>query len=199
MTSTRMTSSSAPAPLAGTDAAAEVDGRRAAVFERSGFLAVLAARRLHSPARRALLERLPLVEVDVTAILLERLSEHRLSVAGRAGGRHRGCGRREFPGAGGPGAPRGDPGGPADAGDRRAGAAHRGGALARYGQLEVLRELTDFSRPRPAARLLLVPARQPAPAKLDREPLPLTSPASQSLWLPEPWISAQPAGRTPTR
>jgi hypothetical protein len=71
MTSTRMTSPSAP--LAGPDAAAEVDGRLAAVFERSGFLAVLAPRRLLAPARRVLLERLPLVEVEVTAILLERL------------------------------------------------------------------------------------------------------------------------------
>jgi hypothetical protein len=65
--------------------------------------------------------------------------------------------------------------------------------LARYGQLAVLRELTDISRTRPAARLLLVPARRPEPAMLDSEPLPLTSPATQSLWLPDAWISARAA------
>jgi hypothetical protein len=197
MTSTRMTSSSAP--LAGPDAAAEVDGRLATVFARGGFLAMLAPRRLLAPARRALLERLPLVEVDVTAILLNRL-------------RNTGYPWQDVLAA--------DTGDPADENFRALVDLVRhevipqvrrtlattepvlltaAAPLARYGQLELLRELTDLSRPRPAARLLLVPARQPGPAKLDREPLPLTSPASQSLWLPEPWISAQPAGRTLTR
>jgi hypothetical protein len=61
--------------------------------------------------------------------------------------------------------------------------------LARYGQLRVLQELADPTRPRPAARFLLVPARQPDPAKLDAAQLPLTSPASQSMWLPPAWIT----------
>ncbi|GIF74300.1 BREX system serine/threonine kinase PglW [Asanoa siamensis] len=59
--------------------------------------------------------------------------------------------------------------------------------LARFGQLQVLQEMADPSRARPAARLLLVPARRPEPAMLDAVQLPLTSPASQSLWLPGTW------------
>jgi hypothetical protein len=66
--------------------------------------------------------------------------------------------------------------------------------LARYGQLRLLQELSDPTRPRPAARLLL-PARRPEPVLLDSAQGPLTSPASQSLWLPELWISPQPVGR----
>jgi hypothetical protein len=193
-----MTSPSAP--LAGPDAAAEVDGRLAAVFERSGFLAVLAPRRLLAPARRVLLERLPLVEVEVTAILLERL-------------RNTGYPWQDVLAA--------DTGDPADENFRalvdlvrhevipevrrtlattEPGAAHRGGAA---GPVRPAGGAAGAHRPQPAPPggpvALLVPVRQPAPAKLDREPLPPTSPASQSLWLPEPWISAQPAGRTPTR
>jgi hypothetical protein len=61
--------------------------------------------------------------------------------------------------------------------------------LARYGQMRLLQELADTSRPRPAARLLLVPVRRPDPAKLDDAPLPLTSPASQTLRLPDSWIT----------
>lgn len=62
--------------------------------------------------------------------------------------------------------------------------------LARYGQLELLRELAGPTRSRPAARLLLVAARRPEPALLDEVQLPLTSPASQSLWLTDDWQSA---------
>ena len=55
--------------------------------------------------------------------------------------------------------------------------------LARYGQLRLLQELADATRPRPAARLLLLPARRPEPAMLDQVQVPLTSPSRQSLWL----------------
>ncbi|MGC4748433.1 hypothetical protein ACLQ28_22670 [Micromonospora sp. DT201] len=71
--------------------------------------------------------------------------------------------------------------------------------LARYGQLGLLQELADPTRSRPAARLLLVPARRPDPAVLDGVQLPLTSPASQSLWLADDWIESSGRAVTPTR
>src|SRR5690606_5020151 len=135
-------------------------------------LALLASPRLLRPARRALLDRLPLREVDVTAILLERL---------RA---------LDYPWQDILDADTGDP---HDANFRaltdlirhevvpavrEARAVERpvliteAAPLARYGQLGVLRELAAASRTRPAARLLLVPARRPEPAMLDSEPLP---------------------------
>lgn len=175
-------------PLAGPGAAAEVDGKLAAVVAAGGFLAVLAARRLLRPARLALLRRLGLREVDVTATLLERL---------------RGL---DYPWQDILDADTGNPHDP----DFRAlveVVRHEvvpavrealavaepvliteAAPLARYGQLALLRELADSTRRRPAARLLLVPARRPEPAMLDGEPLPLTSPATQSLWLPETWL-----------
>ncbi|MEV6811364.1 BREX system serine/threonine kinase PglW [Micromonospora sp. NPDC051296] len=176
-------------PLLGLSAADEVGDRLASAIERQAFLAVLAPLRRLGPARRALLARLPLVEVDVTAILLERL---------RALG---------FPWEAIVAA---DNGSPLDADFRSLvdlvrhqvvpavgaaiAAAERpvllteAAPLARYGQLGVLQELADPTRPRPAARLLLVPARRPEPALLDGVQLPLTSPASQSLWLADDWI-----------
>jgi hypothetical protein len=42
-----------------------------------------------------------------------------------------------------------------------------------------------------------VPARRPEPSLLDGVQLPLTSPASQSLWLADDWIEA--AGVAPGR
>ncbi|MEV5820870.1 BREX system serine/threonine kinase PglW [Micromonospora haikouensis] len=178
-------------PLLGLSAADEVGDRLASAVERRAFLAVLAPFRRLGPARRALLARLPLTEVDVTAILLERL---------RALG---------FPWEAIVAA---DNGKPLDADFRSlvdlvrhqvvpaVGAAiaaadgpvllTEAAPLARYGQLGLLQELADPTRPRPAARLLLVPARRPEPAVLDGVQLPLTSPASQSLWLAEEWIEA---------
>jgi hypothetical protein len=58
--------------------------------------------------------------------------------------------------------------------------------------MRLLQELADPTRPRPAARLLLVPARRNQ-AVLDDVPLPLTSLASQSLWRPDTWIAPKPA------
>lgn len=178
-------------PLLGLSAADEVGDKLASAIERRAFLAVLAPLRRLGPARRALLARLPLTEVDVTAVLLARL---------RALG---------FPWEAIVAA---DNGLPLDTDFRslvdlvrhqvvpaisEAIAAADGpvllteaAPLARYGQLGLLQELADPTRPRPAARLLLVPARRLDPAVLDGVQLPLTSPASQSLWLADDWIEA---------
>jgi hypothetical protein len=188
VTSSRMVTSTGP--LVGPEVASEVDGKLAAVIERGGFLALLAPPRLLGPARRALLGRLSPVEVDVTAILLERLRD------------------LDYPWQDILDADTGDPHDPnfraltdlvrhdvVPAVRRALEVAEpvlitEAAPLARYGQVGVLRELADISVPRPAARLLLVPARRPEPAMLDSEPLPLTSPATQALWLPEAWVSS---------
>lgn len=70
--------------------------------------------------------------------------------------------------------------------------------LARYGQVGLLQELADPTRPRPVARLLLVPALRPDPAVLDGVQLPLTSPGSQSLWLADDWIESSGRASSPT-
>lgn len=190
-TSTRVAS---VGPLLESGAEAEVEERLASVIDRRGFLAVFASLRLLQQARRALRERLGLVEVDVTEIMLRQL---------RA---------LDFPWQDVLDADTGD----AQDADFRALVdlvrhhvmpavrealavpqpvlITEGAPLARYGQLGLLQELTDISRTRPAARLLLVPARRPEPVLLEGQPLPLTSPAGQALWLPEAWLSsASPA------
>ncbi|MBQ0905028.1 BREX system serine/threonine kinase PglW [Micromonospora sp. U21] len=189
VTGTRMASTHAP--LLGLTAVDEVGDKLGSAIERRAFLAVLAPLRRLGPARRALLARLPLTEVDVTAILLDRL-------------RSLGFPWEAIVAA--------DNGSPLDADFRslvdlvrhqvvpavsEAIAAADGAVLiteaaplARYGQLGLLQELADPTRPRPAARLLLVPARRPDPAVLDGVQLPLTSPASQSLWLANDWIES---------
>ncbi|SIR90325.1 BREX system serine/threonine kinase PglW [Micromonospora avicenniae] len=198
VTGTRLASTHAP--LLGLTAADEVGDKLASAIERRAFLAVLAPLRRLGPARRALLARLSLTEVDVTAILLERL-------------RSLGFPWEAIVSA--------DNGSPQDADFRSlvdlvkhqvvpavsaAIAAADGpvllteaAPLTRYGQLGLLQELADPTRPRPAARLLLIPARRPEPALLDGVQVPLTSPASQSLWLAGDWIEAVhlPAGRKP--
>ncbi|MFJ6199315.1 BREX system serine/threonine kinase PglW [Micromonospora sp. NPDC092111] len=177
------------APLLGLTAVDEVGDRLASALDRRAFLAVLAPWRRLAPARRALLARLPVTEVDVTAILLERL-------------RTLGFPWEAILAA--------DNGVPLDADFRSLvdlvrhqvvpaiGAAidaadgpvliTEAAPLARYGQLGLLQQLADPTRPRPAARLLLVPARRLDPAVLDGVQLPLTSPASQALWLADEWI-----------
>ncbi|MEV4385202.1 BREX system serine/threonine kinase PglW [Micromonospora sp. NPDC049580] len=187
------------APLLGLTAADEVGEKLAAAIDRRAFLAVLAPLRRLVSARRALLARLPLTEVDVTAILLDRL---------RALG---------FPWEAIVAA---DNSSPLDADFRSLvdlvrhqvvpavneaiAAADRpvliteAAPLARYGQLGLLQEMADPTRPRPAARLLLVPARRPDPAVLDGVQLPLTSPASQSLWLADDWIESSGRAASPT-
>ncbi|GIJ63073.1 protein kinase [Virgisporangium aurantiacum] len=186
-TSTRM--ASILGPLAGPEAVSDVDTKLTAALRGHGFLALLAPLTRLQPARRALLTRHRLTEVDVTAIMLTQL---------RALG---------FPWEVVVAADSGDPTsadfrGLADLVRHHVVPAvaealtidtpvliTEAAPLARYGQLRILQELADPTKPRPAARFLLVPARQPEPAKLDSAQLPLTSPASQSLWLPPAWIT----------
>ncbi|TDB97913.1 BREX system serine/threonine kinase PglW, partial [Micromonospora fluostatini] len=61
------------APLLRRSAADEVAARLADTVDRNGFLTVLAPWHRLVESRRALLARFPLTEVDVTAILLDRL------------------------------------------------------------------------------------------------------------------------------
>ncbi|WP_230415346.1 hypothetical protein [Micromonospora tarapacensis] len=179
------------APLLTLTAVDEVGDRLAAAMKRHAFLAVLAPWRRLGPARQALLTRLSLVEVDVTAILLERL-------------RSLGFPWEAIVAA--------DNGSPQDADFRslvdlvrhqvmpalRAAITAADGPvliteaapLARYGQLGLFQELADPTRPRPAARLLLLPTRRAESATLDGVQLPLTSPTSQTLYLAQDWIAA---------
>jgi hypothetical protein len=196
LSSTRVGSTAAPLTRPG--AAAEVDNKLATVLDRRGFLAVLAPLKRLAPARRALVTRLKLTEVNVTAIMIERLRS------------------LDFPWEAIAAA---DTGRPADPDFRSlvdlvqhevVPAVEEALAvtapvlltdaapLARYGDLRLLQELADPTRTRPAARLLLVPARRAEPAMLDHAQLPLTSPASQSVWLPDTWITAGAALRTGT-
>lgn len=177
------------APLAGPSAAAEVDAKLAAAIERRAFVAVLVPLKHLARARRALLARLPLTEVDVTAILLDTLRQ------------------LGFPWEAIVAADTGIPNDPDFRGLTQLVHHHvvpaleralatdapvlitEAAPLARYGALRIVQELADISRPRPAARLFLVPARRPEPAMLDQAQVPLTSPGSQSLWLPQSWIT----------
>jgi len=186
-TSTRLAGSGGP--LAGPDAVSEVDTKLHGVIDQRGYLAVLAPLRWLVQARRALLARYRLTEVDITAIMLARL-------------RALGHPWEDIVAA--------DNGAYTDADFRslteivqhevvpavaEALAVDKpvliteAAPLARYGLLRPLQELADVTRLRPAARLLLVPARRPEPVLLDQAQVPLTSPAAQSLWLPEVWIN----------
>ncbi|OWV13599.1 serine/threonine protein kinase [Micromonospora wenchangensis] len=175
-------------PLLEPDAAARTSRRLTEVIDRHGFLVVLTSIRRPAQARRALLDRYDLTEVDVTAIMLQRL-------------RTLGFPWQTIVDA--------DTGIPTDADFRslvelfqhevmpvierllaetdRPVLITEAAPLARYQQLRLIQELADPTRPRPAARLLLVPVRRTEPVLLDGRQLPLTSPASQSLWLPEQW------------
>ncbi|GIF49326.1 serine/threonine protein kinase [Asanoa ferruginea] len=182
--STRMVSTG---PLADHADAVEAETKLQAAIERRAFLAILAPMARFVSARRTLVDRLGLTELNVTAHILRRLRELDFpwdAIVAADSGR-------------------------ADDPDFRSLAeivAHEVmpglvkaisidapllltdlAPLARYGQLRILQELADPSRPRAGARLLLVPARRPEPAMLDAVQLPLTSPASQSLWLPGTW------------
>lgn len=187
---------SSVAPLTATADIDRLDAKLAATIAGRGFLALLASPRNLAGARRALLARHRLVEVDITAVMLDRL-------------RAQGLPWEEIVAA--------DNGNPADADFRGlvdlvrhhvlpsivAALAHddpilitEAAPLARYGQLGLLRELADPTRARPAARLLLLPARRPEPAMLDDVQLPLTSPSTQSLWLPDAWVTTPVEGNT---
>jgi hypothetical protein len=177
-------------PILDLGAATQTRDRLTGAIDRGGFLVLLAPIKRLGAARRALLTRLELVEVDITAIMLGRL---------RALG---------FPWEALVSA---DNGNPNDADFRSLSELVRhevlpaieqtlaettepvliteAAPLARYQQLRLIQELADPTRPRPAARLLLVPARRTEPVLLDGVQLPLTAPASQSLWLPEQWTT----------
>ncbi|MFC7276772.1 BREX system serine/threonine kinase PglW [Paractinoplanes rhizophilus] len=194
-TSTRR--SGTAAPFVGPAAVADADAKLAAVLEKRGYLAVLASLRQVTAARRALIERLSLTEVNVTALLIERLREAKYAWENIISA---------------------DTGQPTDANFRAltlmvqrdvAPAIEQAlettdpvliteaAPLARYGQMQLLQRLADPTRPRPGARLLLVAARRPEPAMLDDTQIPLTSPVGQSLWLPPAWIG--PAVERTTR
>lgn len=190
VTSTRVASSAGP--LAGPDEISEVDNKLSRAISDRGYLAVMAPLRHLVQARRNLLARHRLVEVNITSILLRRLRElgHPWPViveadTGRTGDQNFEvlCQLVQHEVM------------PAVA-DALAAASPilitEAAPLARYGQMRLLQELADATVPRPAARLLLVPARRPDPVLLDHEPVPLTSRSAQSLWLPEAWID-QPA------
>ncbi|MFI6131909.1 BREX system serine/threonine kinase PglW [Micromonospora sp. NPDC051141] len=186
LTGTRSVSTVGPILVPG--AAARARRKLADVIDRRGFLVLLTSIRRPGRARQALLDRYDLTEVDVTAIMLERL-------------RALGFPWETIVAA--------DTGSPTDADFRslvelfqhevmpavEAALAEadqsvlitEAGPLARYQQLRLIQKLTDPTRPRPAARLLLVPVRRTEPVVLDGQQLPLTSPASQSLWLPDEW------------
>ncbi|MFC7548948.1 BREX system serine/threonine kinase PglW [Plantactinospora sp. GCM10030261] len=196
LTGTRVASTTGP--ILGPDAAGDAQARLTGAVDRAAFLVVLAPIRRLTAARRALLDRFDLTEVDVTAILLDRL-------------RSQGFPWEALVAA--------DNGSPTDPDFRslvelvqhevvpavEEALAAAGGPvllteaapLARYGQLRLVQELSDPTRARPAARLLLVPARREVPAMLDNVQLPLTSPAAQSMWLPDDWITPALERTTP--
>lgn len=175
---------------AGADTVSEAQTRIVAALDRNAFLALLTAPSDVTRARRALLDKLPLSEVDVTRILVETLRSvgvpWELVITSD-------------------GQPRTHP-------DRRnlenavrhavlpritAAIADAPGPvllteaspLARYDCMDLIARLADNAAPRPAARLLLVAARRQQPV-LDTEPIPVLP--AQWLWLPEAWYSATP-------
>lgn len=176
--------------LIGSVPSDEVAVKLSGVIDRRAFLAVLTSLRRLTAVRRALLDRLDLVEVDVTAILLDRLrslgypwetiikADNGSSIDPDFRSLVELVQHEVMPAV------------------REALSAEspivitEAAPLARYGQMGILQELADPTVPRPAARLLLVPAWRPEPALLDGTPLPLTSPASQLLWVPEGWLKA---------
>jgi serine/threonine protein kinase len=172
----------------GVDPTEEAQARLSAALERDAFLAVLVNPSHLSIATHALVERLSLTEVDVTRILIRTLRSvgvpWQLIVESDA-----------------------QPVGAPDRRNLETAVRHEvtprvsaaiddapgpvlitaAAPLARYGCMDLIAGLADNSMPRPAARLLLAPARRPAPT-LDSEPIPITS-AAQWMWLPETWYN----------
>ncbi|MFC0532818.1 BREX system serine/threonine kinase PglW [Phytohabitans kaempferiae] len=172
----------------GVDPAEEAQTRLRTAVDRDAFLALLVHPSHLTAARRALLEQLPLTEVDVTRILVETLRSIGVpwqlvvdSDAQPAGAPDRRnletAVRHEV-------APR-----VAAAIDDVRGPVliTEAAPLARYACMDLIARLADNAVPRPAARLLLAPARRATPL-LDSEPIPVTS-AAQWMWLPEVWYS----------
>jgi hypothetical protein len=186
-TSTRMATVGALG-TAGVDPAEEAQVRLDAALDRDAFFALLVNPSHVLAATRALLGRLPLTEVDVTRILIETLRSIGVpwqlvidSDAQPAGAPDRRnletAVRHEV-------APRVTAAINAAPGPVLITEA---APLARYGCMDLIARLADNAVPRPAARLLLAPARRPTPV-LDSAPIPVTS-AAQWTWLPEAWYS----------
>jgi serine/threonine protein kinase len=195
-TSTRIGTVGALVPT-GTDAAADAQTRLTAALDRAAFLALLVAPPDVTRARRALLDALPLTEVDVTRLLVETLRSigvpwelvlnsdaqppnhpDRRNLENAV--RHEVLPRVSAAIDAAPGAV----------------LLTEAAPLARYGCMDLLARLADNGVPRPAARLLLAAARRPQPV-LDTEPIPVTS-AAQWMWLPEPWYNPT-VQRSPTK
>jgi serine/threonine protein kinase len=185
-------------PPAGSDPAAEAHSRIKATLERNGFLALLVPPSHVTRARRPLIERLRLTEVDVTRILIETLRgigvPWELIVTSDAlppGAPDRrnldNAIRHEV-------APRVNAAIDAVAGPVLITEA---APLARHGCMDVIARLADNAVPRPAARFLLVAAWRAQPV-LDKEPIPVTSTA-QWMWLPDAWYATPTATTEGTR
>ncbi|WP_327009671.1 BREX system serine/threonine kinase PglW [Dactylosporangium sp. NBC_01737] len=187
----RTRATTGPLLPAGPDAAAEADARLAAVLDRDGFLAVLVKPSALDGARRALLERFGLTELNVTAVLVETLRslgvpwELILESDAREPAHPD---RRNLESAV-----------RAEVVPRLQSSLATGHAvllteaapLARYGCMDLIATLADNGVPRPAARLLLVPA-PGSKQLLDDQPIPVTS-GSQLTWLPDVWWRPVPA------
>ncbi|MFD0576160.1 hypothetical protein [Dactylosporangium darangshiense] len=182
---------------AGPDAVAEADARLAAVLDRDGFLAVLVKPAALGGARRALLDRFGLTELNVTAVLVETLRslgvpwqlvlESDAREAAHPDRRNlESAVRAEV-------VPRLTAALAIDAAVLLTEAA----PLARYGCMDLVASLADNGVPRPAARLLLVATRG-GKQLLDEEPIPVTS-TGQLTWLPDAWWQpAQATGKART-
>ncbi|WP_433391044.1 BREX system serine/threonine kinase PglW [Micromonospora sp. KLBMP9576] len=187
-------------PILEPDAHERTRQRLTDALDRHGFLVLLTSIRRPGRVRRALLDRFDLAEVDVTAIMLERLRSLGFpweAIVAADTGRSTDADFRSlvelFQHEVMPAIER------ALAEADRPVLITEAAPLARYQQLRLVQELADPTRPRPAARLLLVPVRRAEPALLDGQQLPLTSPASQTLWLPEQWGDTPALERNTTR
>ncbi|MET8349017.1 BREX system serine/threonine kinase PglW [Micromonospora sp. NPDC005206] len=184
---TRWATSVGPLTFVGVDAVSDVEARIAGALERRAFLALLVAPPRLTQARRALLTRYPLTEVDVTRTLIETLRSIGVpwELVATSDAKDRSdpdrrsleiAVRQEV-------LPR-----VAAAMEAAEGAVllTEAGPLARYGCMDLLAQLADTAAPRPTARLLLAAARRNQPV-LDHEPIPVTS-SGQWLWLPDRWL-----------
>jgi len=188
-TPTRTSTLGGPAP-AGSDAVSEAQRRIVGALDRDAFLALLVAPSDVTTARRALLDRLPLTEVDVTRLLVETLRSVGVPwelVISSDGQPRTHPDRRNLENAVRHAVlPR-----ITDAIDAAPGAVLicEASPLARYDCMDLIARLADNATRRPAARLLLVAARRQQPV-LDTVPIPVLP--AQWLWLPEAWYSATP-------
>ncbi len=177
-------------PPAGAEAVSEAQTRIVAALDRDAFLALLVTPSDVTSARRALLDKLPVSEVDVTRVLVETLRSVGVPwelVITSDGQPRTHPDRRNLENAVRHAVlPR-----ITAAIDAAPGAVllSEAAPLARYDCMDLIARLADNASRRPAARLLLVAARRAQPV-LDTVPIPVT--AAQWMWLPEAWYSASP-------